>query len=299
MAKQATEFRVQRLCQVLRVSRSGYYRWRRASEGVRAREDRKLSVEIRAVYEQSRHRYGSPRVYRELRAQGVRCGRHRVERLMRTSGLMARPRRNFKVTTRSTAAHPVAANHLDRQFSVPQTNTVWAGDITYIATREGWLYLAVLLDLCSRRVVGWACSDRLHHDLVLSALHMAFQRRRPGKRLLHHSDRGCQYTCADYQAELARRGIQVSMSRRGDCYDNAMVESFFSTLKAELDSYDRYETRQQAKTELFEYIEVFYNRKRRHSSLGYLSPADFEKAQQRRKSKPEGLGVVDSPAVYP
>jgi putative transposase len=299
LAKLAESFRVQTLCRVLRVSRSGYYRWRRSSEGLRAREDRKLLVDIRTVYQKNRGRYGSPRVYRELKEQGVRCGKHRVERLMRKSGLQARRRRNFKVTTRSAAGHPVAPNHLNRQFSVARLDTVWAGDITYLGTREGWLYLAVVLDLCSRRVVGWACSDRINHELVLSAFHQAVHQRRPCQSLLHHSDRGSQYTCAEYRAELSRRGMQVSMSRRGDCYDNAMVESFFSTLKAELEGYERYETRQQAQTELFEYIEVFYNRQRRHSSLGYLSPAAFEKAQLERSLESEMLGVVDSPAGCP
>jgi putative transposase len=299
IAEHGKSFWVRTMCRVLRVSPSGYYRWRRSSEGLRAREDRKLLVQIRAAFQQSRGRYGSPRVYRELKEQGVHCSKHRVERLMRKEGLQARPRRSFKVTTRSAAGHPVAPNHLDRQFSVSCLDTVWAGDITYLGTAEGWFYLAVLLDLCSRRVVGWACSDRITHELVLSALDMAVQQRRPSRGLLHHSDRGCQYTCADYQAELSRRGVQVSMSRRGNCYDNAVVESFFSTLKAELEGHDRYETRDQAQSELFEYIELFYNRQRRHSSLGYRSPAAFEKAQQERNTKSDGLGKDTALAVYP
>jgi transposase InsO family protein len=171
--------------------------------------------------------------------------------------------------------------------------------MTYLWTREGWLYLAVLLDLCSRRIVGWASSDRITRELALSALHMAVQRRKPSPGLLHHSDRGSQYTCTDYQAELSRQGLQVSMSRRGDCYDNAVAESFFSTLKAELKGYGHYETRRQAQTELFEYLEVFYNRQRLHSSLGYRSPVDFEKAQQERKFESEGLGREASSAMYP
>jgi len=287
------------MCRVLRVSRSGYYRWRRSSEGLRAREDRKLLVQIRAVFEKSRGRYGSPRVYRELQEQGVRCSKHRVERLMRQAGLQAPRRRSFKVTTRSAAGHPVAPNQLNRQFSVGRLDTVWAGDITYLETGEGWLYLAVLLDLCSRRVVGWACSDRMTHDLVVWALQQAFQQRRPPRGLLHHSDRGSQYTCEEYRAALTQQGVRVSMSRRGDCYDNAVVESFFSTLKAELEGYGNYNTRQQAQAELFEYIEVFYNRQRRHSSLGYCSPAAFEKAQLERNSESEGLGRKASSAVYP
>lgn len=299
MAEHGKQFLVQAMCRVLRVSRSGYYRWRRSCEGLRAREDRKLLVEIRAVYEKSRGRYGSPRIYRELKEQGVRCGKHRVERLMREAQLQARRRRTFKVTTRSSSGHPVAPNHLNRQFSVPCLDTVWAGDITYLETREGWLYLAVLLDLCSRRVVGWACSDRITHDLVLSALEQAVQQRQPPRGLLHHSDRGSQYTCEDYRIELSHRGLQMSMSRRGDCYDNAVVESFFSTLKAELEGYGSYETRQQAVSELFEYIEIFYNRQRRHSFLGYRSPAAFEAAQRERKPEPNRLREETLSAVCP
>lgn len=277
MAEHGEEFSVTSMCRVLGVSRSGYYRWRQRPESRRAREDRQLLVQIRAVHQKSRGRYGSPRVHRELRRQGQACGKNRVARLMRQDGLRCRRRRRFKVTTRSAAGHPVAANHLAQQFSVSRLDTVWAGDITYVWTREGWLYLAVLLDLCSRRVVGWACSSSLAHELPLSALAMALGQRQPSKDLLHHTDRGGQYTCAEYQAQLAERGIQVSMSRRGNCYDNAVVESFFSTLKAELESYGDYQTRRQAQAEIFEYIEVFYNRQRLHSSLGYLSPAEFER----------------------
>jgi putative transposase len=298
MVQHGQQFRVQAMCRVLKVSRSGYYRWCRSSEGLRAREDRKLVVEIRAAYERSRGRYGSPRIYRELKEHGVRCGKHRVERLMRKAGLQAKRRRSFKVTTRSAAGHPVAPNRLNRQFAVSEVNTVWAGDITYLETREGWLYLAVLLDLCSRRVVGWACSERMTHDLVLWALEQALQQRQPSPGLLHHSDRGSQYTCEDYLTKLSRRGLEVSMSRRGDCYDNAVVESFFSTLKAELEGYGGYQTRQQAQSELFEYIEVFYNRQRRHSFLGYLSPAAFERAQQERNSGSKMLGSKPAPAAY-
>lgn len=299
MSQHGRQFRVGVMCRVLKVSRSGYYRWRHSSEGLRAREDRKLLEQVRAVFEKSGRRYGSPRVYRELKSQGVGCSKHRVERLMRKAGLQARRRRSFKVTTRSTAGHPVAPNRLDRRFSASHLNKVWAGDITYLETREGWLYLAVLLDLCSRRVVGWACSDRITRDLALSALHQAVQNRQPPRGLLHHSDRGSQYTCADYRAALARQGAKVSMSRRGDCYDNAVVESFFSTLKAELVGYGSYGTRRQAQAELFEYIEIFYNRQRRHSSLGYLSPVAFERAQLERSSKSKRLGREAAPAVNP
>jgi transposase InsO family protein len=299
MVDHGEEFRVQGMCRVLGVSRSGFYRWRQHKEGSRAREDRQLLVQIRTVHEQSQRRYGSPRVYQALKKQGKPCGKHRVERLMRSDGLQARRRRCFRVTTRSASGHPVAPNHLNRQFSVPDLDTVWVGDMTYVWTREGWLYLAVLLDLCSRRVIGWAYSDRITRELTLSALTMAVRQRRPTPGLLHHTDRGSQYTCADYQDELSSRGLKASMSRRGDCYDNAVAESFFSTLKAELKNYGHYETRRQAQAELFEYLEVFYNRHRLHSSLGYQSPVEFEQAQQERKIESEKLGRVPSPALCP
>ena len=238
---QHRQFRVATMCRVLRVSRSGYYRWHRGPESRRAREDRKLRVAIRAIYHRSGGRYGSPRVHQELRQQGVLCGEKRVARLMKEEGLQARRGRRFRRTTCAVSGRRVAPNRLNQEFSVAHPDTVWAGDITYLWTREGWLYLAVLLDLCSRRVVGWSCGDRLSSPLVRSALERALGQRRPAPGLLHHSDQGGQYTCTTYQAELATRGLEVSMSRRGNCYDNAVVESFFSTLKAELPSYGRYE----------------------------------------------------------
>jgi putative transposase len=283
IAEHEGKFRILLLCRVLEVSRSGYYRWRGRPESRRAREDRRLLVLIRSVYRQSGGRYGSPRVHQQLKQQEVLCGRKRVERLMRSAGLQARRCRRFKVTTRSVSTHPVAPNRLDRQFHAEHPDQVWVGDITYLWTSEGWLYLSVLLDLCTRRVVGWAVSERLTAELVQRALWMALGRRRPELGLLHHSDRGCQYTSALYREELERQGIEVSMSRRGNCYDNAVAESFFSTLKAELESYGHYRTRQQASSELFAYIERFYNGQRLHSSLGYLSPAEFEKRHQEKQ----------------
>lgn len=299
MKKHQEAFRVTAMCRVLGSSRSGYYLWLKGLESQRVREDRKLRVEIRAVYRRSRGRYGSPRVHQALQQQGVRCGENRVARLMKEEELQARRDRRFKVTTRSVSGRRVASNRLNQEFSVAHLDTVWAGDITYLWTREGWLYLAVLLDLCSRRVVGWSCSDRLSSPLVESALEEALRQRRPAPGLLHHSDQGGQYTSLDYQRALAARGVQVSMSRRGNCYDNAMVESFFSTLKAELEGYGHYETRRQAQAELFEYIEVFYNRQRQHSSLEYRSPAEFERAQRERNFESNGLGMVPIPAMYP
>jgi len=270
------EFPLDVMCRVLEVSASGYYAWRTRPESRRSREDRRLLTEIRAIHRQSRRRYGSPRVHHELRGRGVRCGRHRVARLMRQDGLEGTYRRKFRVTTDSKHRWPVAANRLARQFKVSRPDTVWAGDITYIRTREGWLYLAVLLDLCSRRVVGWALSPRLGRRLPLAALEMATGRRRPRVAILHHSDRGSQYASRDYRQALSDEGFVVSMSRRGDCYDNAPVESFFATLKKELVAGDVFYTREQARCEIVEYIESFYNSWRRHSALGYLSPAAFE-----------------------
>jgi putative transposase len=277
IAEHVSQFRVRSMCRVLKVSSSGYYRWRSRPESRRAREDRQLLVKIAVAHQQSRCTYGSPRVHAQLKQAGMHCGRKRIERLMKSEGLEARRCRRFKVTTRSVSSHPAAPNHLNRQFQVDRPDQVWAGDITYLWTSEGWVYLSVLLDLCTRRVVGWAVSDRLTVDLALGALEMALGQRRPELGLLHHTDRGSQYTSTSYREELERRGVVVSMSRRGNCYDNAAAESFFSTLKGELEGYGQYRTRQQALSELFDYIELFYNRKRLHSSLGYLSPAEFER----------------------
>lgn len=275
--RHAREYPVRGLCRALEVSPSGYYAWLRRSESRRCRDDRRLTTEIRAVHRASRFTYGSPRIHAELRDRGIACGRHRVARLMRQAGLEGVHRRPFQVTTQSEHLFPLAPNRLDRCFGVPEPDAVWAGDITYLATHEGWLYLAVLLDLCSRRVVGWALSRQLRRGLPIEALEMALARRRPPRGLLHHSDRGGQYASTDYQRILAQHGIDVSMSRRGDCFDNAPVESFFATLKTELAARSTWRTRAQAQREIFEFIELFYNATRRHSALGHLSPADFEK----------------------
>lgn len=270
------QHRVRTLCRALGVSESGYYAWLERPESRRRRDDRRLLHEIRVIHRQSRRTYGSRRVHRELRARGICCGRKRVARLMREDGLRAKSPRRFKVTTQSSAGHAVAPNLLNREFEVTTPDTVWGGDITYIWTREGWLYLAVLMDLCSRYIVGWALSERLVAQLTLEALDMALEQRQPGPGLMHHSDRGSQYTADDYQEQLHRRGFQVSMSRRGDCWDNAPLESFFATLEKDLLADADFVTRRQARTALFDYIEAFYNRQRRHSALDYLSPAQFE-----------------------
>ncbi len=264
------------MCQVLEVSRSGYYAWLRRPESPSSRDDRRLLIEIRAIHRQSRRTYGSPRMYRELRERKYECGRHRVARLMRQDGLEGTYRRKFRVTTNSKHKWPTAPNRLERRFEVATPDTVWAGDITYIWTREGWLYLAVLLDLCSRRIVGWAMSSRLTRQLPQAALEMAIGRRRPTAPILHHSDRGSQYASTDYRQVLSDAGFVVSMSRRGDCYDNAPVESFFATLKKELVAAELFYSRSHARREIVEYIEDFYNCWRRHSSLGQISPAAFE-----------------------
>jgi putative transposase len=270
------DFPVRLMCGVLEVSPSGFYDWLRRPESPRAAEDRALVAKIQAVHGDSRRTYGSPRVHASLKAEGYRIGRKRVARLMRENDIRARTRRKFRVTTDSRHDHPVAPNRLDRQFTVEAPNTVWLADISYIPTREGWLYLAVVLDLYSRQVVGWAMDEEMPQELTLAALDMALKRRRPLPGLMHHSDRGSQYAAAAYQARLAEHGIVGSMSRKGNCWDNAPMESFFHTLKTERVHHRDYQTRDEARRDIFEYIEVFYNRQRRHSTLGYLSPVQFE-----------------------
>ena len=271
-------FPVAFMCRQLGVSRAGYYAWGKRPESRRAQEERALSVQVAAVHQESRRTYGAPRVQHELRRRGVRVAKKRVARLMRSQGLVARARRRYVCTTHSQHAQPVAPNVLQRDFSPPAPNATWATDITYVPTHEGWLYLAVVLDLFSRRVVGWASSDRIDRHLVLRALDMALAARRPPRGLVHHSDRGCQYACADYQAALRARGLVPSMSRKGNCWDNACVESFFSSLKTECVHRVRFATRNEARLALFDYLEVFYNRARLHSRLGYVSPAQYEAA---------------------
>lgn len=265
------------LCRALSVSRAGFYAWGARPASARVQADRRLTVEIVAIHAESRRCYGSPRVHAELRARGHRTGRKRVGRLMRARGLAARRRRPFRVTTDSTHDRPVAPNLLARRFTPGTPQRGWVTDITFIATGEGWLYLAVILDLFSRRVLGWALSERLTSPLPLEALRMALARRRPRPGLLHHSDRGTQYVGTAYQGLLARHGIVISMSRRGNCWDNAVAESFFATLKVELVHGASWPTRDHARRAIAEYIELFYNPQRRHSALGYLSPIAFER----------------------
>ena len=264
------------LCRVRQVARSAYYAWARRGVSARAQAAAELAGRIAAAYARSRRTYGAPRVHAELRAQGVRCARKRVARLMRAAGLVGCHRRRRVRTTVADPAHTPAPNLVARDFTAPAPDRLWLGDITYLPTREGWLYLAVLLDAHSRRVVGWAMADHLRTELALDALQMALGARRPQPGLVHHTDRGCQYTAAAYREALAARGLVCSMSRSGDCLDNAMAERFFATLKAERIDTRPWPTRAAAKTAVFAWLEVWYNRQRRHSALGYQPPVTFE-----------------------
>jgi putative transposase len=271
-------FPVEYMCEQLGVSRSGFYAWKHRPQSARQQQEQQLAQEVAQVHQQSRGTYGSPRVHAEMRARGRKVSRKRVARLMKKQQLQARRKRRKVRTTDSNHSNPVAPNVLERDFSPDKPNSTWATDITYVWTGEGWLYLAVVLDLFSRMVVGWSMSEHIDTRLVLGALEMASEGRKPPQGLIHHSDRGSQYASAQYRQALASRGIQASMSRKGNCWDNAVVESFFSSLKMELVYLTDFSTRHQARSALFEYIEVFYNRRRRHSSLGYLSPWEFERA---------------------
>jgi putative transposase len=276
-------FHITTMCRVLEVSRAGFYKWRAQPLSERVKADVVLAARIRAIHTGRRRAYGSPRVHRELRDQGIRCGEKRVARVMRREGIRAVTPKPYRVTTQSGHREPVAANHLARRFGVSAQvgpNAAWAADITYIPTREGWLYLAVILDLASRRVVGWAVRARLDQDLVLTALRMAL-RHRSASGGLHHSDRGVQYASGAYRQLLADARFTQSMSRVGDCWDNAVVESFFATLTKELLDHATFDSRIIAQHELFDFIEVWYNRQRRHSSLDYRSPAQFEAELQK------------------
>jgi putative transposase len=271
------EFPVDASCAALEVSRSGYYAWLDRPASARAKRREELAVKIERVHEENRRVYGSPRVCQALRAQGECVCENTVADIMKERQIRAKSKRKFVPrTTDSAHQQPVVDNVLDRQFNAPLPDQKWAVDITYIPTDQGWLYLAGVIDLCSRRIVGWSMADHMRVELVSDALTMAIARRRPDQGLLHHSDRGVQYASEDYMHLLQSHNIEASMSGRGDCWDNAVMESFWSTLKTELVNHERYATREQARASIFEYIEVFYNRKRLHSSLGYVSPETFE-----------------------
>ncbi len=290
------------MCQVLGVSASGYHAWCRRPESAHAHRDRQLRVLVRASFDGSKQRYGSPRIHEDLREQDVCVSRKRVIRLMQEDGLKARARKRFKCTTMSDHDQPVAANLLDRQFTAEAPNRRWVGDTTeFVIGESGKLYLAAILDLFSRFVVGWALSAVNDRHLAIKALEMAWRRRCPDAGLLHHSDQGCTYASQDYQAILDARGLIGSMSRRGDCYDNAVMESFFSTVKSELG--EHFDGHGEAKMALFDYIEVFYNQRRRHSTLGQISPAAFANDEHRRltrRSQPvHRIGIKASNGCHP
>jgi putative transposase len=276
-------FRLEALCHALGVTRGGYWSWLRRRPGLREHANVLLLADIRRIHAGNRRVYGSPRVHDQLQKEGTHCGRKRVERLMRENNIRAKQSKKYKpATTDSRHDLPVATNILNRQFTRERPNEAWVADITCIPTEEGWLYLAAVMDLFSRRIVGWAMGEQIDRHLPLRALHMAAQGRRPPTGLLHHSDRGSQFASADYQNALAQYGMICSMSRKGNCYDNAPMESWFHTLKAELVQDEKFGTRREATAAIFEYMEVFYNRQRIHSAIGGLSPTEFEDLVLRR-----------------
>jgi putative transposase len=272
--RRRTSYPVRMTCRLLKVSASGYYAWRVRAESQRAAYDRELTRAIRRIHAESDGTYGSPRVHADLKAEGFNCGRVKVARLMRKAGLKGCPKRRFRVTSRG--GHVTASNLLEQDFSAETTNRRWASDTTFIWTGQGWLYLAVVMDLYSRRIVGWSMSRRNSRHLVHSALSMALGQRHVEGELIHHSDRGAQYLSDDFQALLKKHGISCSLSGAGSCYDNAAVESFFASLKRERVKRRKYRTRDQARADVFDYIERFYNRQRRHSYVGNISPVEFE-----------------------
>jgi len=264
------------MCRILSVSRSGFYRWCNRSPSLRDRENEQLLVQIRQIHRELDRIYGSPRMTQALRQRGFKCNHKRVERLMRVNGIGSKRKRKFKVTTRSNHKRAVAANLIQRDFTATKPNRLWTSDITYIRTQEGWLYLAVFLDVCSRRIVGWSMNHRISDDLVVNAFKQAQLHRRPRPGLIVHSDRGSQYCSRSFKELLESKRYRQSMSSTGNCYDNAITESFFATLKTELIYDKRFTTRNEARRNIFKYIEMIYNRNRIHSALGGLSPNDFE-----------------------
>jgi putative transposase len=278
---------LQMLCRALQVSDSGFTSWQRSDGPRQWLSDGELLERIREIHEETKAAYGSPRIYQELKGCGIPVSKGRVERLMRENGLRGRHKRRFKATTDSKHTLPVAPNLLQQNFETERPDQAWTADITYVATAEGWLYLAIVLDLYTRQIVGWAMRERMTKELVIDALRMAWFRRRPLPGLIHHSDRGSQYCSHDFQKQLAEYGMLASMSRKGNCWDNATSESFFNSLKNERVHGSRYETRDEARADLFDYVEVFYNRSRRHSALGGQSPAAVYEAWLKIQSEPK------------
>lgn len=281
------QFSITMMCRVLQVSPSGYYAWRGRVPGPRAAQNELLDVAVRSLFKESGETYGSPRICRDLRLLGNSCGVNRIARLMQAAGLKARTPRRFTVTTDSQHDLPIAENILNRQFEVAAPNLVWVSDITYVPTAQGWLYLTTVMDLFSRRIIGWALSHSLHAEHVVKALEMGLSRRSGEdlNGLLFHSDRGSQYASEEFRQVLSKNGLTQSMSRRGNCWDNAPAESFFSTLKVERIYQRHYLTKEQARVDIFHYIEVFYNRKRSHSKLGYVSPLEYERRHRLEKEQ--------------
>jgi len=271
-----SEFSVKKMSQILKISKSGYYKWGNKKLSKREKENDMLLNQIKDIYADNKGRYGSPRITKELRKTGKRYGKNRITMLMRKNNIMAKTKRKFKITTNSKHNYPAAPNILKQDFTAAGINQKWVSDITYIYTKEGWLYLAGILDLCSKKIVGWSMGCRLTRDLSIKALEQALKRRNIDGDLILHSDRGIQYSCHDYTDLIADNCLVQSMSGKGNCYDNAAMESFFKTLKTELVHWERYATRDEAKKSVFEYIEVYYNRKRMHSSIGYMNPVEFE-----------------------
>ena len=270
------QFSVFHLCRILRVSRSGYYDWLGRPESRTRRRHRDLASEIKRIHEQNDQNYGVVKCWKALKSEGFVCGRDQVGRIRRNNNIYSKRRRRFVVTTQSKQGHEAAPNILNREFDVASSNVAWVGDVTFVATRKGWLYLAVLIDLYSRKVVGWSMSNRNNSLLVQDCLEMGIKHRKPPLGLVHHTDRGSTYTAEKYRDVLAKNGIISSMSRKGNCWDNAVAESFFGNLKNELTHWKTYQNRDQAKADIFRYIEIFYNRKRLHQTLDYVSPAEYE-----------------------
>ena len=268
---------MKKMCRVLDVSRSGYYSWAKHHTSVRQRENERLLLYIQQAYVRGRGTYGSPRIRAELKDNGIQCGKNLIARLMKENGIKAKTKRRFKATTKSRHDLLVAENLLKRKFSSESANKVWFSDITFIWTKEGWMYLAAILDAFNRQIVGWSMSDRLNHGILADALQKALRGRKPEAGLIFHSDRGTQYASYAFRDIMDKYGFVQSMSSSGNCYDNAMMESFFHTLKTELTYFEKYRTRREARGSVFEYIEVFYNRVRRHSALNYCSPIEFDK----------------------
>lgn len=274
------KYRIETMCRVLKASRSGYYQWRKGGTPQRQVRQRELLAKIKEIYEGSRRNYGSPRILRELRKAGIVVNHKTVEKLMKRNCIQAKRRNKFKATTNSKHNLPIAENLLNRNFRANKPNEAWVGDITYIATEEGWLYLAAWIDLCTRKVVGWSMASRMTADLVVDAFRMAVFRQKRQIPNIVHSDRGSQYASGDFRKELKKYGCKQSMSRKGDCWDNAVSESFFGTLKNELVHHEKYRAREEARLSIFDYIEMFYNKKRIHSYLNYVSPEEFEKSME-------------------